>query len=213
VLAIYTIAFATSVLIPRGPSLHYPPSAIYSEKIALAITNKDPDNVAGIFGASIWSFLYFSYSTKVIMLGYKAKSLEIGDLPILPADMRGASHFSRMRRVLRDVRLTFGSWSAETGSGATLAYQLARTNTGGLIATVLLCIAAGMTYYMPPFFLSMVLSYLERDPLREHTGWGWVWVFCLFASNIAMFTRTSHCSLFTRPLLTLHNSDSDSSHW
>ncbi|KAJ7271635.1 multidrug resistance-associated ABC transporter [Mycena rebaudengoi] len=169
VLAIYTIAFATSVLIPRGPSLHYPPSAIYSEKIALAITNKDPDNVAGIFGASIWSFLYCSYSTKIIMLGYKAKSLEIGDLPILPADMRGASHFSRMRRVLRD---------------------LARTNAGGLIATVLLCIAAGMTYYMPPFFLSMVLSYLERDPLREHTGWGWVWVFCLFASNIAMFTLT-----------------------
>lgn len=104
-LALYVLVFLTALTTPCGPALHYPPSAIYSEKTAQAITNKEKDNVSGVYGnlplasmpnlvsfldsgASPWSILFFSYSTKVILLGNTAASLEIGDLPILTVEMR-----------------------------------------------------------------------------------------------------------------------------
>jgi hypothetical protein len=49
-LALYILAFVTALNIPCGPPLHYPPSAIYSEKTALAITNKEENNVTGVYG-------------------------------------------------------------------------------------------------------------------------------------------------------------------
>ncbi|KAJ7476731.1 multidrug resistance-associated ABC transporter [Mycena latifolia] len=188
--ALYILAFVTALTTPSGPLLHYPPSAIYSDKIAQAITNKDESNVAGIYGASPWSVLFFSYSTKVVMLGNSVASLEIGDLPILTVDMRATFHYSSMKRVIRDFKLTVGSWRPQVGTGATLAYQLSRVNYSRLVSLLLLSVVSGMCFYMPPFFLSQVLKYLESDPHREHTGWGWVWVVSLFGSNILLFTVT-----------------------
>jgi hypothetical protein len=49
-LVLYTVAFVTALNIPCGPGLHYPPAAIYSEKTALAITNKEENNVSGVNG-------------------------------------------------------------------------------------------------------------------------------------------------------------------
>ncbi|KAJ6579193.1 multidrug resistance-associated ABC transporter, partial [Mycena vulgaris] len=206
-LGLYTIAFLTALTTPCGPLLHYPPSAIYSEKTAQAITNTEENNVAGIYGnlrylpspadrssidlgASPWSVLFFSYSTRVVLLGNSAASLEIGDLPILTVDMRATFHYFSMKRVIRDLKPSIRSWRPKIGTGATLAYQLARVNHSGLVALWALSIVAGMCFYLPPFFLSQVLSYLESDPNREHTGWGWVWVISLFGSNLVMFLVT-----------------------
>ncbi|KAJ7147015.1 multidrug resistance-associated ABC transporter, partial [Mycena epipterygia] len=186
-LALYVLVFLTALTTPCGPALHYPPSAIYSEKTAQAITNKEKDNVSGVYGASPWSIMFFSYSTKVIMLGNTAASLEIGDLPILTADLRATFQYTSMKRGLRNLKLSIGSWRPKIGGGATLAYQLARVNQSGLVPLFLLSVVAGVCFYMPPFFLSQVLRYLENDPNREHTGWGWVWVMALFASNVTMF--------------------------
>ncbi|KAJ6609306.1 hypothetical protein B0H10DRAFT_2166370 [Mycena sp. CBHHK59/15] len=164
VLALYIIAFITSVTTPR------------------AITNKDKHNVAGIYSASPLSVVFFLYCTKVVMLGNTAESLEIGDLPILTLDMRASFHYTAMKRVIRTFKLS-------VGNGMSLAYQLTRVNKSGLTPLVLLSVSAGMVFYMPPFFLSMVLNYLENDPEREHTGWGWVWVCFLFLSNVVLFMR------------------------
>lgn len=136
--------------------------------------------------ASPWGFLFFSYSTKVVMLGNAAASLEIGDLPILTADMRATFQYAAMRRAVLTWRPT-----SRDGSGTALAYQLLRVNGAALGALVLLSVAAGLSFYLPPFFMSRVLQHLEADPHRENTGWGWVWVVCLFSSNFALFTRTS----------------------
>ncbi|KAJ7190424.1 multidrug resistance-associated ABC transporter [Mycena pura] len=186
--ALQVLVFFVAVNTPCGPSLHYPPSAIYSEKTAQAITNKDEDNVAGVCGASPFSLIFFSYSAKVVMLGNTAASLEIGDLPILPADMRATFHYAAMVRILRTATPSIGSWRPKPGSGATLAYQLVRANYRGLAALIALSFVAGALFYLPPFFLGRVLAHLERDPEREHIAWGLVWVASLFASNLLMFT-------------------------
>ncbi|KAJ7147016.1 multidrug resistance-associated ABC transporter [Mycena epipterygia] len=189
-LALYVLVFLTALTTPCGPALHYPPSAIYSEKTAQAITNKEKENVSGVYGASPWGILFFSYSTKVIMLGNTAASLEIGDLPILTVDLRATFQYESMKRGLRHFKLSIGSWRPKIGGGATLAYQLARTNLSGLVSLFLLAFVAGIFFYLPLFFLSQVLRYLESDPDREHTGWGWVWVISLFASNLVLFMGT-----------------------
>ncbi|KAJ7685835.1 multidrug resistance-associated ABC transporter [Mycena rosella] len=190
-LTLYFVAFSAAFTTPRGPLLHYPPSAIYSEKIAQEITNTEENNVAGVYGASPWSVLFFSYSTKVVMLGNTAASLEIGDLPILTVDMRASFHYSSMKRIMHELKLSIGSWRPQIGTGATLAYHLSRVNHSGLVSLSLLSLLSGMCFYMPPFFLSQVLRYLESDPHREHTSWGWVWVISLFGSNLLLSIITS----------------------
>ncbi|KAJ7113275.1 multidrug resistance-associated ABC transporter [Mycena crocata] len=189
---LYSLAFLTALNTPCGPQLHYPASHIYSEKTAAAITNGDAANVAGVYGASPWSFLFFSYCTKVVLHPNSpgVESLEIGDLPILPVDMRATFHYAGMTRIVRTVALKIGGWRPSVGSGAALAYQLTRANRAGLVPLVLLSLLSGGCFYLPPFFMSRVLSYLESDPEREHTGWGLVWVLSLFVSNLFLFTVT-----------------------
>jgi hypothetical protein len=55
-LLLYILALVTALNIPCGPPLHYPPSAIYSEKTALAIKNKEENNVSGVYGDNIILF-------------------------------------------------------------------------------------------------------------------------------------------------------------
>ncbi|KAJ7065610.1 multidrug resistance-associated ABC transporter [Mycena amicta] len=174
---------------PCGPPLHYPPTAIYSEKIAQAITNTEKNNVAGIYGASPFSILFFSYSTKVVMLGHTAESLEIGDLPILTVDFRASFLYDSMKRVLRTVslRIPVFDWTPRIGSGVTLAYQVLLVNRTGFLTILFTSIVAGGMFYVPPVFLNAVLRYLENDPQRENVRWGLVWVVGLLASDLVLF--------------------------
>ncbi|KAJ7737115.1 multidrug resistance-associated ABC transporter [Mycena metata] len=189
-LVIYVLAAVTAMTTPCGPQLHYPPAAIYSEKTAQAITNQDENNVSGVNGASPLSFLYFEYSTKVAMLGNTAESLDIGDLPILTVNMRATFNYVVMKRLLHDLKLSIGSWRPKLGNGATLAYQIFHANHFRLMTLIALSLVAGGLFYVPPFFMSKVLAYLENDPLREHTEWGFIWVVGLFSSNIVMAVVT-----------------------
>jgi len=49
-LGIYTVGCILAYSTPLGPPLHYPPSAIYSEKTVKSITNMDERNVCGSIG-------------------------------------------------------------------------------------------------------------------------------------------------------------------
>lgn len=190
VLALYSVACVGAWTTPLGPPLHYPPSAIYSAKVVAAVTNADHENVTGVVGASPWDVLFFSYTTKVVMLGNTAASLEIGDLPIVPANMRSTHNYDSMRRAMREIKLRVASWRPAPGSGALLAYRLLRVNMAPLVAQFLLAASAAILFYAPPFFLRMLLTYLEDDPGREHTAWGWVWVFSLFSTNVISYLLT-----------------------
>ncbi|KAK7044499.1 multidrug resistance-associated ABC transporter protein [Favolaschia claudopus] len=190
VMAIYIVVTVAVWTTPLGPALHYPPEAIYSPSTVKKITNTDMENVTGVVGASPWDVLFFSYTTKVVMLGNIAESLDIGDLPIVPADMRSTLNYTVMRTAARYIKLRIGSWKPSPGSGAALAYRLLRVNIWSLIAQFLLAAASAVLFYASPFFLRMLLAYLESDPNRENASWGYVWVFALFSINVISYLIT-----------------------
>ncbi|KDR79985.1 hypothetical protein GALMADRAFT_242167 [Galerina marginata CBS 339.88] len=188
--SIYGLACVVCYSTPLGPPLHYPPSDIYSEKTVQAITNMDEANVCGITSGSPWDILLFSYTTKVVWLGNTSESLDIGDLPIVPANMRAAYNYARMKRALREIKLRVFSWSPKPGSGWQLSYRLVRLNYLVFTAELLLAAVSAVLFYSPPLFLRMLVSYLEVDPHREQKGWGWVYVIGIFAANVISFLVT-----------------------
>lgn len=186
VFALYVVAWAIAITTPRGPRLHYPSDRIYSQKTLMQVTSKYEDNVSGVTGASVLDIMLFSYSTKVVMLGYTSESLEIGDLPIVPADMRATHIFATMKAALGRWTLRIRSWRPSPGSGWETGWRIFRVNTQALIMLVVLVSMSAGLYYVPAFFLQRLVAYLEQDPERRDRSWGWVFCAGLFFSNIML---------------------------
>ncbi|KZT70050.1 P-loop containing nucleoside triphosphate hydrolase protein [Daedalea quercina L-15889] len=182
-LALYTASLVLVATTPCGPPLHFPPEHIYSPKILEKMTNAYDDNVCGVPGASVWDTLLFSYTTKVVMLGNTAESLEIGDLPIVPAEMRATTIFKNMRGALRRYHLRLRSWRPRPGSGWELGWQLLRVNTFSVLTVITLAMIVAVLFYTPHYFLQRVVYYLELDPERKDRSWGWVYCCGLFFAN------------------------------
>jgi hypothetical protein len=180
---LYVVACVVAATIPRAPPLHFPSERIYSEKTLMAITSKYEDNVCGSVSASVWDTLLFSYTTKVVMLGNTAESLEIGDLPIVPSDLRATFIFATMRSAMTKWKLKIFSWRPKPGSGWQLAYRILRCNQWTILLIIVLASVAAVLFYAPAFFLRQVVAYLEADPERKDRGWGWVFCAGLFFSN------------------------------
>ncbi|KAI0034681.1 P-loop containing nucleoside triphosphate hydrolase protein [Vararia minispora EC-137] len=190
-IALYGFASAIAISTPLGPALHFPKERIYSEKTVESITNDAYDNVSGSIGASIWDILFFSYTTRVVMLGHTADSLNIGDLPIVPGDMRATDIFQKMRFTMRTTFLKrFLFWKAKAGSGLQLMYQMVSRNKGPLVIQTFLAALGAVLYYAPPWFLQHVVQYLESDPGRLDRSWGFLYAFGLFASTVAVHLVT-----------------------
>ncbi|KAN0125580.1 multidrug resistance-associated ABC transporter [Russula decolorans] len=188
VLALYGLSTVVAVTTPLGPPLHFPVSRIYSEKTVAAITNQAVDNVSGATGASVWDVLLFSYTTKVVLLGNTAESLDIGDLPIVPGSMRATYIFRSMRSALSTIRLRrLIFWDIKPGNGWELAYRLAYVNRRGFIAQMALAAFGAVLYYAPPFFLQKLVKYLETDPERHDRSWGWFYSFGIFVANASLY--------------------------
>ncbi|KAL1948837.1 hypothetical protein VTO73DRAFT_10643 [Trametes versicolor] len=181
--ALYAVCMAIAVTTPRGPPLHFPSSNIYSDKTLMQITSTYEDNVCGMTSASVLDYLLFSYTTKVVMLGNTAESLEIGDLPIVPADMRATAIYTSMRAAMRRWKLKIWSWTPRPGSGIELGYRLMRVNATPMTMVISLAVACAVLFYAPAFFLKRVVQYLEVDTTRDYRGWGFVFCVALFASH------------------------------
>jgi hypothetical protein len=138
-------------------------------------------------GASVWDVLLFSYTTKVVLLGNTAESLNIGDLPIVPGSMRATYLFRSMRSALSTIHLRrFIYWDIRPGSGWELAYRLAYVNRRGFMAQMALAAIGAVLYYAPPFFLQKLVKYLETDPERHDRSWGWFYSFGIFATTASL---------------------------
>ncbi|KIY53870.1 multidrug resistance-associated ABC transporter [Fistulina hepatica ATCC 64428] len=183
-LATNAVAAIMTLTMPLGPDLHYPPEAIYFAKTIAAAANIDQVNVAGITVCSIWDTLLFSYTTKVVWLGNIATSLEIADLPILPASMRATVNYTKMKRAIARARGMF------TGSGWMLIGQLMRVNAPPLLLEIAIAVVCAVLYYIPAFFTRSLVAYLERDPERKDIRWGLVFCVGLFVSNASMYLLT-----------------------
>ncbi|KAG8216833.1 P-loop containing nucleoside triphosphate hydrolase protein [Butyriboletus roseoflavus] len=158
VLVLYFIVTVIVFTIPMGPPLHYPSKTLYSDKIIKTATNRDENNVCGVVGASVWSYLLFNYTTKVVMLGYASESLEIGDLPVVPANMRGTLPicFHATHHTDRQV-------------GPPLVAPPCRVRLGARIQ-------ASQSQHPAPHRIDFVVMYLESDPNREDRSWGWFYL-------------------------------------
>lgn len=189
-LALYFVTAVITLRTKRGPKLHFPAELIYSAKVIAATTAFAEDNVCGIADASVWDIMLFSYTTKVVMLGYTAASVEIGDLPIVPANMRATAIFARMKAATKHVKLR-GRWRPKRGSGWELAYRLLRVNALAFSVQIALAAVSACLFYSPALFLKLLVAYLETDPERKATGWGWVYCAGLFTVNAICYLRTS----------------------
>lgn len=125
------------------------------------------------------------------MLGNTAESLEIGDLPIVPADMRATAIYTSMRAAMRRWKLQVWSWTPRPGSGIELGYRLIRVNAAPMTMVITLAVACAVLFYAPAFFLKRVVQYLEVDTARDFRGWGFVFCVALFASHASSQLGTS----------------------
>ena len=194
VTTLYILAFAIIATTPLGPPLHYSPSFIYSQKTIDDTTNKTYENVCGITGASVIGFLWFRYVTRVVQLG-RSDSVEIGDLPILPATMRATYQFYRMRMNLRANALK---------SGWDLAWRLISVNQFAFAVQMILAALAAPMWFASPFFVRKLIAYLEGDPERLDRGWGWVFTLGQFASLIIVTQRKLFCVIMRTLMLMYH---------
>lgn len=54
-----------------------------------------------------------------------------------------------------------------------------------------LAAVSAVLFYSPALFLQKFVAYLEVDTAREDTGWGWVYVVGIFASNAVTYIGDS----------------------
>ena len=135
--------------------------------------------------------MLFSYTTKVVWLGNVADSLDIGDLPIVPASMRATYNYARMRKALRKIKLKIFSWSPAPSTGWHLTWRLIRLNYVILLVVLSLVAISAALSFAPALFLRKFVQYLEVDRNREDKKWGWVYVVGLFVTNVLVFLRKS----------------------
>ncbi|KAE9407953.1 ATP-binding cassette transporter [Gymnopus androsaceus JB14] len=201
--SLYIAACFVAYTTPRGPALYFPYSSIYSDKIVAARTNTEKENVTGTSGASPWDYIFFSYSTKVVMLGNTAESLEIADLPIVEARMRATVNYNGIKKAIHKYKLKLGSWKPKVGSGWNVGYTLIRYNLWIIVTQFFIAVAAAILFYAPAIFSQMLIAYLEDDPERKNRGWGFVYTVAMFLSNILVFfTSAQLWSISTTTLQT-----------
>ncbi len=217
-----TVAMMLSWTIPRGPSRYFPPERVFTRKYLANASSSARNNVSAAVSSSVWGkkkinslnighpltfrltgFIFFQYTTAVVMLGYTAESLEIRDLPILPASFRATTIFTDFRQRIKKgtaVLPPFMPWKVKRNSPVDLGLKLLEANMWPI--TVLVCLAAtsATLFYVPAFFLQRFIKHLEQDPDRQDIAWAWVYCAGLFVSNVVIYRE---CDIFGISLLHL----------
>ncbi|KAJ3514526.1 hypothetical protein NLJ89_g2331 [Agrocybe chaxingu] len=184
-LALAMISWLIVTTSPRAPALHYPEGKIYSPEF-LAPASKFPEvNVSGETVISFLGTLFFAYATNVFMLGRSNQLLTFDKLPILPASLRAVVNFSEMKQAMRQVQLPFAKLR-RPGSGYQLGYRLIIINFKLLALLQLLAILTSALYYGPIVFIQEFLRYLEQDPHRTDSSWGWFYVTGIFIAYFVL---------------------------
>lgn len=181
-LALLTVACCVIVTMRSGPPLHYRPENIYSPKMleSFSTVPLPEDNVCAVVQASVVESLLFSYTTAVANLAHTSESLEVRDLPIVPAIYRASNLFARMRTATvqdeqkraetRMKRQAHGQksskkwfWQRE-GSGFPLLARLARINRTALLIEISLAAVTAIFYYIPFWYEYLLQWRMLRSP-------------------------------------------------
>lgn len=171
---LYIFQWIITSSIPRTAAVHFPPERIYNAKTLASNAPLAFANVCGIVQASIASILLFSYTTPVVMLGYTSESLEIRDLPIVPADMRATPIYTIMRATYRNIKTP--AWvRPKPGTGRDLLYKLFKNNKAGFGLQVALAAVSAVLFYLPALFLQRLVAFLEvldKSDGKMDKSWG-----------------------------------------
>ena len=208
--------------IPRGPSRYFPPERVFTLKSLANVSSSVRSNVSAAVSTSVWGMekitsldfgqsltfrltgiIFFQYTTAVVMLGYTSESLEIRDLPILPAGFRATTIFTDFRQRIKKgtmVLPSFMPWKVKRNSPADLGLKLLAANKWPIMALACLAATSATLFYVPAFFLQRFIKHLEQDPDRQDIAWAWVYCAGLFASNVVMYRG---CDVFGYFLLYL----------
>ena len=153
------------------------------------------------------------------MLGATAESLEIGDLPIVTANMRASTLYYRMRNAMQRVKIRpltifpawlcgghAWKWSPKPGSGWILMYRLCKVNAAPIIAEISLAVVSALLFYAPAFFLQRLVKFMEVNKSGEVKDMRWGWVYCagLFLSTAIAFLGEYASQVFAVPTLTYY---------
>jgi hypothetical protein len=92
---------------------------------------------------------------------------------------------------MREIRLKIGSWTPRQGSGYDLAWRLVKVNRKTMIVQMSLAAVSAIIFYIPAFFLSQLLQYLEADPDGNDRAWGWFFSVMLFFWTAFMHVVTA----------------------
>jgi hypothetical protein len=127
-----------------GPTLHYPPSLVYSPSIEIqsAATTPTIANVCGSPSASLLSTIIFSYTTTVVNLGQRVTSLEVHNLPIVPVAVCAICSYH-----------LFLASQAISNTPWVLAYKLFAINRRFFVYMFFLAAISAVSFYAPAFFL------------------------------------------------------------
>ncbi|GMK55034.1 hypothetical protein CspeluHIS016_0200900 [Cutaneotrichosporon spelunceum] len=174
--------------IRRGPEMYIPIKDLLPAKIVEAIPpdhpclNPDIPNVTHEVSVTIPEWMLFSYSGVLIERSKVNDSMDVWDLPILPADQRALPNYIKFKAAYGKHSQRLGKWE-----GYNLLWQLAKVNKWLLIAQAGLSAVTGVLYYAPHVLLKFFLTYLENDPSRNSPGWGWLFALGILVSNVAVF--------------------------
>lgn len=113
------------------------------------------------------------------MLGTSPVTIEISDLPILPADMRAATNFTKLQQIMNKATSRLSA-----GSGFNLAFHLIQANLLVFLEIQLLAIASAPLYYAPAFFIRRLLAHLEAEKENVKSSSGLVLALGLFCANV-----------------------------
>ncbi|CAA7267286.1 unnamed protein product [Cyclocybe aegerita] len=184
-LALAMISWLIVTTSPRAPALHYPEEKIYSPEFLASASKFPENNVSGETVTSFLGTLFFTYATDVFMLGRSNQLLTFDKLPILPASLRAVVNFSEMKQAMRLVQLPFARFR-RPGTGYQLGYRLIIINFKLLALLQFLAVLTSALYYGPIVFIQEFLRYLERDPQRADSSWGWFYVAGIFIAYFAL---------------------------
>lgn len=180
------IAFLIAGTIPHSPAYHF--HSLYTYTVKSDLADKNIANVSKNIEASVLGMLMFSWVSPVIKNGSSKLQMGLDDLPHLSASFRTVTLYRNFRKAARrSVERAISNSTPvvandiegpRDGLGYApkwfnrLLWRLLVVNRYAFSLNCLLAFVTAVLYYLPAFFLNLLLQFLEvanRTESRDKT--------------------------------------------
>lgn len=205
--SLYAILSGISFSVPQGPGFYYSHKYVYpinesSEDTPLTDAEENVchsickhqfrenqvcpcTKYCCFLAGSFWGNLVFSYTHSVLELGKFLRSIDIKDLPVLPASMRAPYNYARAQSLLaQSASSIVTSMLPSDTSGYKLGRRIISTNAASFTLQFILAVLTAVTFYGPAWFLQKFVKFLETPVENRDIYQGWVYVAGLTAASV-----------------------------